>query len=162
MSAPDSARKPKRPEHGALSRMRETDGPPTSAPSMPSLDTNVLLRWLLNDVPAASARAERLIASGDPLRIEDAALIEVVYVLETVMRSSREAIRDTVRLVISTGNLDLDRPLWNELADVYVEHPKLSAVDVYLALRARENGVTPLLTFDRKLASQLDEAELLT
>ncbi|WP_440297617.1 PIN domain-containing protein [Humibacter sp.] len=129
---------------------------------MPSLDTNVLLRWLLNDVPAASARAERLIASGDPLRIEDAALIEVVYVLETVMRSSREAIRDTVRLVISTGNLDLDRPLWNELADVYVEHPKLSAVDVYLALRARENGVTPLLTFDRKLASQLDEAELLT
>ncbi|HWD61639.1 MAG TPA: PIN domain-containing protein [Humibacter sp.] len=129
---------------------------------MPSLDTNILLRWLLDDVPPQSALAEGLIASGVRLRVEDAALIESVYVLESVMSASRETIRDAVRLIISTGSLDLDRSLWSELADVYVEHPKLSVADLYLALRARENGATPLLTFDRKLASQLDEAELLT
>ena len=128
---------------------------------MPSLDTNILLSWLLSDVPAASERAEKLIASGVQLHVEDAALIEVMYVLENVMRAKRGTIRDTIRLIVSTGNLELDRALWGELADVYVEHPKLSVVDIYLGMRARANSATPLLTLDRKLASQLDEAELL-
>lgn len=142
--------------------MPETDGPPTFGMSMPSLDTNILLRWLLNDVPSSSARAEELIASGVQLHVEDAAIIEVVYVLESVMRTGRQTIRNAIRLIVSTGNLDLNRRLWGELADVYVEHPKLSVVDIYLSRRAREADATPLLTLDRRLATQLDEAELLT
>lgn len=128
---------------------------------MASLDTNILLRWLLNDVPAQSERATRLISSGARLQISDAALIETVYVLESVMRVDREAIRDTIQLIIATGSLALDRRLWNDLAHDFATRPKLSVNDLYLVMRARIEGETPLYTFDKKLASQADGAELL-
>lgn len=128
---------------------------------MGAVDTNVLLRWLLRDVPEQADAAEALIRGGRSLRVDDAALIEVVYVLQTVMGSSRGAIARALDVLIAQASLDLDRPLWSEIARTYVTHSKLSVVDIYLALRTRDNGTTPLYTLDRKLASQLPEASLL-
>lgn len=128
---------------------------------MPSLDTNVLLRWLLDDVPEQTERARRLIEGDARVRVDDVALIETVFVLETVMRIPRTSIRDAVRLLVSMASLDLDRTLWSRASDLYIAHPKLSIVDIVLALRARLCDSPPLYTFDRKLASQLDDAALL-
>ncbi len=111
--------------------------------------------------PKQADAAEALIRGGRSLRVDDAALIEVVYVLQTVMGSSRGAIARALDVLIAQASLDLDRPLWSEIARTYVTHSKLSVVDIYLALRTRDNGTTPLYTFDRKLASQLPEASLL-
>ncbi len=128
---------------------------------MPSLDTNVLLRWLLDDAPTQSALADRLIDSPATFRIDDAVLIETVHVLQNVIHADREKVRNALRLVIAKKNFELDRGLWNDVASVYHSHPKLSVVDVYLTLRAQRAAAGPLLTFDRKLAAQLDGAELL-
>lgn len=127
---------------------------------MPSLDTNVLLRWLLRDVPAQTERADELIGSGASWRVDDAALIKTVYVLESVMKVTRPTVRKTIQLVIATGSLEVDRGLWQEIGDELVAHPRLSVVEIYLALRARATDTAPLRTFDRKLASQLDDVEL--
>lgn len=128
---------------------------------MPSLDTNVLLRWLLADVPAQAARVDDLLASGDRFTVDDAALIETVFVLERVVLLSRATVKEVIEVVLSTASIDLDRPLWTAIIGVYTKHPKLSVADVYLALRAQKSGTTPLYTFDRKLASQLTDIELL-
>lgn len=45
------------------------------------------------------------------------------------------------------------------VVDTWPERPELSVVDVYLAEVARRDGSVPLLTFDRKLANELDVAE---
>lgn len=128
---------------------------------MPSVDTNVLLRWLLADVPAQAERVDQLLAAGEQFVVDDAALIEVVFVLERVMRFGRPSIADAVITVISTAAFDLDRTRWSHLIADYVDHPKLSVADLYLARRARERGATPLYTFDSKLATQVDDAQLL-
>jgi predicted nucleic acid-binding protein len=57
-----------------------------------SVDTNVLLRSLLGDVPKQAERVDQLIASGTTLVVEDAALIEVVFVLKRVMLLSRASV----------------------------------------------------------------------
>ncbi|MBK8446756.1 MAG: PIN domain-containing protein [Micropruina sp.] len=127
---------------------------------MPSVDTNVLLRWLLADVPAQAERVDELLASGEQFTVDDAALIEVVFVLERVLRLGRRSVADAIRTVISTAAFDLDRQRWSTLATDYVAHTKLSVADLYLAQRAVERGAVPLYTFDTKLAAQINQAVL--
>lgn len=42
---------------------------------MPSLDTDCLLRWLLDDIPAQTARVDALLAVHPRLTVPDVALI---------------------------------------------------------------------------------------
>ncbi|MDR1187769.1 MAG: PIN domain-containing protein [Bifidobacteriaceae bacterium] len=122
---------------------------------MPSLDTNCLLRWLLNDVPAQTARLDALLASEQEFAVPDVALLETVFVLERVAKLDRADVADAIETVLALGTLVIDRELWGELLPLYLAHPKLSAADIYLGIEARRRGRTPLYTFDRKLALQL-------
>jgi len=128
---------------------------------VPSLDANVLLRWLLNDVPDQSTAVDRLLAGGESLYVADVALIEVAFVLEGSMRLSRELIGDYLTALLALGQLTIDRITWSQTIEDYRSHPKLSLADAYLAANAEVVGATPLLTFDKKLAQQLDGALLL-
>lgn len=128
--------------------------------AMPSLDTNCLLRWLLDDVPAETQRVSRRLTQHPQLTISDVALIEVVFVLERVMKVSRDSIVAAISAFAAESAFAFDRSFWRSVADQYLAHPKLSVADVYLALEAARRGVVPLLTLDRKLASQMREAEL--
>jgi predicted nucleic-acid-binding protein len=138
-----------------------TDGKPMSGNDMPSLDTNCLLRWLLDDVPEFTAIITDIINSEENLAIADAALIETVFVLEKVKRVSREAIEKAVLAILEKGNILCNRGLFIEILPIYTSHPKLSFVDCYLEVYARNTGAAPLLTFDKKLGNQLSGTKLL-
>ena len=127
---------------------------------MASVDTNVLLRWILHDIPEQTQEVDRLFNSGQRFLIEDAAIIETVFVLERVLGVSRATVSQTVRLLAATGCLIFDRGQWERVVAEYSRHTKLSIADVYLAERAAEREATPLYTFDRKLAAQSPNAEL--
>ncbi|MGV1004930.1 MAG: PIN domain-containing protein [Candidatus Nanopelagicales bacterium] len=92
----------------------------------------------------------------------DVVLIETVYVLERVMLLSRATVVESVELALRLAQVDCDRPIWRTALDDYLAHPKLSIADTYLHARASATGRTPLLTFDRKLATQLPTAELVS
>lgn len=128
---------------------------------MPTLDTNLILRWLLDDVPAQTKAVDLLFAQSAELVAPDVALIEVVFVLEGVMRVTRPTIGEGVRALLGHANVKADRALWAEVLRRYEGLPKLSVADIYLALRADAKGEAPLLTFDKKLAGQMASAELL-
>ena len=127
---------------------------------MASVDTNILLRWILHDVPEQTEDVDRLFDSGQRFVVEDAAIIETVFVLERVLGVSRATVTQTVRMLAATGCLIFDRDLWERVAAEYLQHTKLSIADVYLAARAADRDATPLYTFDRKLATQSANAEL--
>lgn len=128
---------------------------------MPTLDTNVLLRWILGDVPAQSAAAERLIAGGSRCVVPDIAVLETVHVLERVMSLSRTTVVHSIEMILGVASIDVDRTLWRAALDDYLAHPKLSIADTFLTAQARAHHRTPLYTFDRKLANQLPDVELL-
>jgi predicted nucleic-acid-binding protein len=122
---------------------------------MPTLDTNCLLRWLVRDDPVATARMDRLTVDRDSLRVLDVALIESVFVMESHYRFTRSEVAQAVRLVMGQAVFELDRPLWAGVMEIYLDHPKLSVVDIFLSVHADHRGGAPLLTFDKKLISQL-------
>ncbi|MDR1998836.1 MAG: PIN domain-containing protein [Frankiaceae bacterium] len=129
---------------------------------MPTLDTNVLLRWLLADLPEQAAAAEALLASGARCVVPDVALVEMVFVLERAMRLPRTTAAQAVETVLAIADVDADRGVWHAALADYLAHPKLSIADTYLAAAASASQHTPLYTSDRQLASQLGAAELLS
>lgn len=119
-----------------------------------SLDANVLLRLLLDDVPHQHAAAMDLLAEGGPFAVSNTALIEVGFVLGRAYGLTRdqqqEAIVGLLQQPQITGNTDVFLTAF----DLYCAHPKLSFEGWYLVSHAEANGYEPLWTFDRKLATQ--------
>jgi len=130
--------------------------------TMSSLDTNCILRWLLNDLPEHTELVTALVNSGESFAVADAVLIETVFVLEKLKKISRETIEKAVKVVIEKDSIVCNRELFIEILPIYTKHPKLSFVDCYLAVLAQKTGTAPLLTFDQKLAKQLSGAQLLS
>jgi len=126
-----------------------------------SLDTNILLRLLLNDIPAQHEIAKNILKSTTKqFIVSDVAILEMVFALESYYQFRRPQVADAVAAVLELEQLNCNRPLLAGVAQQYLEHPKLSFDDCYLAEYARLNGAEPLLTFDKKLVSQHTSAEL--
>ena len=119
---------------------------------MISLDTNVVLRFLLDDVPEQTARATELIES-TPVYVTDVVVVEIIYVLEKIYELPR---KDICELVVDflgfSSVVHNPRFLLNAIGR-YRRSPRLSMVDCYASEEAGSFG-NELVAFDRKLAAQ--------
>jgi len=128
-----------------------------------TLDTNLLLRLALHDVPRQYAAVKALVtAPGAHYRVTDTAISEMVHALAHHYCLTREQIADIVRAVILDPSIDTHKDFIEGVIEYFLDHPALSYIDCYLAEEARISGNTPLLTFDKKLAAQHPAAEILT
>lgn len=128
-----------------------------------SLDTNVLLRLLLNDVPAQHKAALNLFNDTQgQLHVADTAIIEVVFVLSRAYKFTRPQVLEAIDGVMKLAKLSLNRMLFENALPVFMSHPSLSFEDCCLATYANLNNAEPLWTFDKKLASQTQVAKLVT
>ena len=126
-----------------------------------SLDANVVLRLLLNDVPDQHAAAVALVESVDaPFVVSDVAVIEVIFALCRHYGFSRAAAAEAIEGLMSLIQIDCNRAIFKRALPFFTHHPKLSFEDCCLATYAELSNAEPLWTFDRKLAGQADSARL--
>lgn len=126
-----------------------------------SLDTNILARYILDDVPEQTVLAAQLFDNYDiPFDVADAALIELVHMLQHHYEYTRGELIRVLESVIRLENLQCHADFFEDVLVRFERHPKLSFVDCYLATRAEWNGQVPLWTFDKKLAAQVSAARL--
>ncbi len=119
---------------------------------MISLDANVVLRFLLDDVPEQTKTATEIITQ-NKVYVTDVITVEVIYVLEKVIELSRQ---DIVKLV--TDFLGFSNVVHNPYSllnsiNFYQHHASLSIVDCYASAEAGAYN-NKLVTFDKRLASQ--------
>ncbi|MBQ9017301.1 PIN domain-containing protein [Candidatus Saccharibacteria bacterium] len=125
------------------------------------LDTCVVLRMILRDVPEQAKRAVKILSrKGKRFYISEMVIYEAAYVMEKRMEMPREYIVDSLKDFLSGENICNGVGIFSGVFQMYLEHPKLSFADCYLAVQAGSQGTTPLWTFDRKLAGQTEEGEL--
>ena len=122
---------------------------------MASLDTNILLRLILKDVPHQLAKAEALIKTNKTLTINDLAITETVFVLEKVVGHSRADIAKLITALTNNQYLEINRLTITKTLNHYLTYPALSFNDCYLAIAAQQASKTPLYTFDKALAKNL-------
>ncbi|MDP3208962.1 MAG: PIN domain-containing protein [Rhodoglobus sp.] len=116
-----------------------------------SLDTNVILRLLLADVPAQHSSARALVESGR-LHVSDAAVIETCFVLGRHYGLSRDEQCTVLGGFLAQPNIVCNLALLIDALELYSAHSNLSFEDCYLVSAAEHAGAVPLFTFDRKLA----------
>ena len=125
---------------------------------MKGLDTNVLVRYLVQDEPRQAASATRYIerhcTSDSPCYIGHIVLCELAWVLESNYQQNREEIALIIEQLLQVGQLEVMDPdvVWRALKDY-----KKSNADFPDHLLARINqsqGCDLTLTFDKKAAKQ--------
>jgi predicted nucleic-acid-binding protein len=120
---------------------------------MIGLDTNVLVRYLTQDDPTQSRRAnsviDRAIAGSEQVHVDTVVLCELVWVLRSAYGYDRTTVADTLIKLLETGQLSVDdRDRLREATQRYAKGPGDFA-DHVIALRNRSAGCDTTLTFDR-------------
>ena len=116
-----------------------------------SVDTNILLRYALHDVPDQSRAIEVMLASGASPVVEDAAILEMMYALEKVYEMKRDAVCDNVCAVIRSDAFVCNSAFFERVLLLYENEDKLSIIDCALLEYARQRPALPLKTFDKDM-----------
>ena len=125
---------------------------------MKGLDTNVLIRYLVQDDRKQAAQASRFIETSctdeQPCYIGQIVLCELAWVLESNYNQTREEIAAIIEKLLHVGQLEVSTPnvVWRALDDY-----KKSTVDFPDHMLARINesaGCNATVTFDKKASKQ--------
>ena len=131
---------------------------------MIGLDTNVLVRYLVNDVPEQAEAARALLetlSADNPAFVCREVAIELCWVLERNYRFSRDRIATILEELVASEEIRV------EAADDVVRAANgyrrggAGFSDRMIAAAARRSGADTLFTFDRK-AARLNGAALLS
>ena len=122
---------------------------------MISLDTNVIVRYLVNDDPE-QAKAARILLEGltleNPGFICREVVLEVVWVLERFYRFQRARIADVLFELVTTDCLVVETA--DHIAGAAYAYGRggVGFADLMILAAVERSGALPLHTFDRKLA----------
>ena len=117
---------------------------------MPILDANVILRYLLKDLPDKAEEARAAVLAGASTTAE--VLAEVVYVLAGVYKADRGMIADALDAFIQ--EVDVPHKAALHYAFRLYRNRKLDFVDCILAGYHHTKGLD-IITFDSKLQKAL-------
>ena len=118
------------------------------------IDTNVLLRYLLDDVPEQADAVEALLlkAAQGQLTLHANALVlaEIVWTCESYYQLSKEEIKDKALMILNTPGLDVtDRELITEAVFTYADE-NIDFVDAFNGCWMNQQGIETVYTFDHK------------
>ena len=125
---------------------------------MIALDTNVLVRTLVEDDPSQSRRAHELLEAirdrDDRAFVSDIVLCEVVWVLERSYRIRRKEISEALELVLATRNLVFREIESAARALRRYAKGRGDFADYLIQEQARQRGCDAVVTFDRELLKE--------
>ena len=130
---------------------------------MIALDTNVLVRYLVNDDTRQAEAARSLLAeltAERPGFVCREVVVELVWVLQRAYGFSRDRIAKVLEELIATRELAFEAGDDVARAALNCRRGGAGFSDLMIAAAARRGGAYPLYTFDRQ-AAQLDGAVLL-
>lgn len=118
----------------------------------PILDTNIVLRHLLQDDAEHSPRATgflRRVEAGDlRVRLLEPVLFEVVFTLQRRLHVPRQEIRDRLlRLLDLPGIVLAGKGRWRAILDIYASQG-LSLVDAYIVVMMERWQTREIISFD--------------
>jgi predicted nucleic-acid-binding protein len=128
---------------------------------MIALDTNVLVRYLVNDNRAESEAARKLAESlkpDEPGYVCREVIVELVWVLERSYGFSREDVSNTLEEMLVTDELVLESAddVWSSSL-LYREG--VAGFSDLMIVAASQRAEAPLYTLDQSTASRLDGVE---
>jgi predicted nucleic-acid-binding protein len=130
---------------------------------MIGLDTNILVRYLVQDDPEQSARAteilERRLTEKNPGFVSVVAMVETVWVLDRAYFLTAQEIATAIERLLQVDVLAIENEQEVFTAMVALKQERGSLADALIAELGARVGCSRTLTFDRK-ATRLPSFEL--
>lgn len=127
---------------------------------MIAIDTNVLLRVLLDDDAPQARTARELLAaradSGQPAFVNRIVLCEAVWTLVSGYRYSRQQVRTAIELLLAAPAVRLEDHAAVEKALTLYDVGGLGFADALIGVVNRRAGCDTTYTFDRRAAETAD------
>jgi predicted nucleic-acid-binding protein len=123
-----------------------------------ALDTNILVRWLVNDDAAQCAEVSSLLAAtaanGERLFVTVTVMLELEWVLRSRYGFNPSVVTAALDALLSTTELEFqDEPVLEQAVWFFKQAGSADFADcLHVALTAKE-GHGPFLTFDRRAAN---------
>lgn len=124
---------------------------------MIALDTNALVRYIVQDDPAQAAAATRLIESecraDEPGLVSSVTMCELVWVLGRGYRTGKARIVAVLRTILSAEELQVEDPelAWRALD--HFESGTADFADYLVGASNRSRGAATTYTFDKTAAA---------
>ncbi len=121
---------------------------------MTGLDTNILVRFLVNDDKAQAARVKRFFLKaedeGETLYISNPVVLELLYVLGSVYGYGPEEILTALASMLSIPVFSFEN---HDLIHELVERGRVEKIDLddlFIGLKSITAGCATTITFDKK------------
>ena len=131
---------------------------------MIALDTNVLLRYLVQDDPAQSARATEIIerlTARNPGFISLVCILEIVWVLGSLFKRTRWEIAQHIEMILAADSLEVQNEQEVYQAVVALRNGTGSFEDALIGSIGIWKGCSATLTFDENAAKRLNGFRLI-
>ena len=117
------------------------------------VDTNVFLRFLVNDDPAKADACEALfrnaIAGDEALCTSDMVIAEIIWVLELYYELKKADIRESVEKILNTRNIDCpNRKIIISALSIYVEK-NIDFIDAFNAFKLKRDEINEIYSYDK-------------
>ncbi len=117
------------------------------------VDTNIFLRFLINDVAhqanACEALFRKAVAGEEILCTNDMVIAEIIWVLESYYELSRTDIREKVEKILNTENLECENKEVILHALAVYEEKRIDYIDAYNACSMRIKEIYELYSYDK-------------
>jgi predicted nucleic acid-binding protein len=122
--------------------------------TIPFLDTNILIRFLVNDVPQQAAECRKLVdalANGTQHAWTSHFVIaEAEFTLSKYYKLDRVRIAEMLSIIISLRGLKIDeKRIFERVFQLYLDHPSVDYADCYHAALAASRGCSRVLSYDK-------------
>ena len=128
------------------------------------IDTNLFLRYFLNDIPQQADAVEEILKEARSGKLtlvtNELVIAEVVWVLESFYGLDKEMIRKIVLSILNTPNIKIaSDDIIAQAIDAYVRK-NVDFIDAFSAFWMKANGITKVFTFDKKHFSRVEGIEI--
>ena len=118
------------------------------------LDTNVILRFLLDDIPNQTKIATEIFVKAKSKRLKvfvpQIVIFEILFALDKYYNFPKDKVIEKVGTLLATPYLNIqDRVVFQDALALF-KKKNIDFVDCFLSCKARVDGYT-LFTFDRDL-----------
>lgn len=132
---------------------------------MIGLDTNVLLRYLVQDDAMQSPRAaeiiERRLTQQDPGFVSLVSILEIAWVLASLFKRSREEVANHIEMILAADTLEVQNEQEVYQAVIALRSGSGTFEDALIGALGSWRGCSATLTFDQNAARRMHGFQLI-
>lgn len=113
------------------------------------IDTNLIIRFLVNDDPQKAARVKKVLQENKTTNIlPDLVIAEIIWVLSSYYELDKDSIINKIRALIHVKTIDCNKTLLDQSLAIWEKY-NISFVDAYLISVAKLKGLN-IYSYDLK------------